>query len=205
MLEVSVINASNTDNNEYIVIMGKVLQRMDSAKNTVEFQQCRNQFERISQKYDNEWLPLYYTVYCNLEMVYHNPKSEQNNAILADSKKILETLNTYKDTDISELNTLWGYYYTAIIMLDPQVNGQKYFNEVISSYEKAMKQNTENPRPIFLLALFEENLPDFIRSKRDYCEEMNKTKELFVKQEKTIYKPYWGENFFTKISAKCYK
>ena len=69
----------------------------------------------------------------------------------------------------------------------------------------AIKLNPENPRPIFLLAFYESFLPDFIRSKRDFCEEINKAKSLYQKEQKTIEKPHWGEAFMIQISAKCNK
>ena len=106
--------------------------------------------------------------------------------LLALSVEAHKAIQEYK----SEVSTLYGYYYNGLSMTNPAVNGQKYFNDVISNYEKAIKLNPENPRPIFLLAFYESFLPDFIRSKRDFCEEINKAKSLYQKEQKTIEKPH---------------
>lgn len=195
---------TNTDST-YLKVMEKTVLKLDSAKSVNELQTIRNQFERISLKYDKEWLPLYYVAYTGIQMAYFNPKAENNEAILETVKASLDKLNSFTDADKSEVSTLYGYYYNGLSMINPAVNGQKYFNDVISSYEKAIKLNPENPRPIFLLAFYESFLPDFIRSKRDFCEEISKAKSLYQKEKKTMERPYWGEAFMIQISAKCNK
>ena len=90
-----------------------------------------------------------------------------------------------------------------MIMLNPEANGVKYFGDVLRFYDEAKEANGDNPRPVFLSAVFEQNLPEFVRPKRDFCEEVAKAKELFKKQDKTVLKPYWGESFIKMFAGKC--
>lgn len=184
----------------YHTSMDKALIQLDSVKNVSDLFQCRNLFERIAQKYTDNWQPVYYTAYCDIEMVYYDQKSEQNKGRLEDAKIYLEKLASYSEADKSEISTLWGYYYNALILLDPEVNGQKYFGEVIGAYEKAMEQNPENPRPVVLLTFFEQYLPPFIKSKRDPARERERAKDLFDRQTRTIENPYWGKYFLQQIT-----
>jgi hypothetical protein len=204
ILPVALSAITNTDP-DYLKIMEKTVLKLDSAKSVNDLLNIRNQFERISSKYDKEWLPVYYTAYAEIQMAFYNPKGENNEMTLKAAKANIDRLSSFADADKSEVNTLYGYYYNALSMINPAVNGQKYFNNVISSYEKAMQLNPENPRPVFLLALYESFLPDFIRSKRDFCEETGKAKDLYRKEKKTAEKPCWGEIFLKQISTKCDK
>lgn len=85
---------TNTDST-YLKVMEKTVLKLDSAKSVNELQTIRNQFERISLKYDKEWLPLYYVAYTGIQMVYYSPKAENNEAILETVKASLDKLNSF--------------------------------------------------------------------------------------------------------------
>lgn len=191
---------SAQSNPVYEQAMEKALAKVDSVKDVKELLLARNQFERISLMYADEWLPSYYMAYVDVLSVYMGQKSEK---ALENAKTNLDKLSSFAKADKSEVNTLLGYYYMALIMLNPAANGQKYFNNVNSSFSKALEQNPDNPRAIYLSAFFEQNLPEALRSGKDFCTEMNKAKELYAKEQKSVQKPYWGEYFLNMISEKC--
>lgn len=176
--------------------MQSALTQLDSARNVQQLQQCKNLFNRVAQKYSQEWLPAYYAAYCGINSVFYDMKSERNEAFLSEAEAQIEKLYTFSKADKSEIYTLKAYYYTALTAMNPQVNGQKYFSEIIRLYETAMKEKPENPRPVILLADYNQRLPDFIRSKkRNYADEIAKAKSLFAKEQPNIEKPYWGRYF----------
>lgn len=180
----------------YDKAMYETLVQLDSAGTIRQLQHCKNRFERIAQRYPDEWLPLYYAAYCGVNSIFYDAQSKQNRALLDEAGDRIERLFHFPQADLSEINTLKGYYLTAMIVLDPEVNGQKYFSEIIGFYEKAMDENPENPRPVFLLADFERRLPAFVRSgKRDPDKETAKARLLFEKEQPNIEKPYWGKYF----------
>ncbi len=195
--------AQITCDTAYEKTMTSALAQLDSAHTPALLLQCKNQFERIVQTYPAEWLPLYYAAYCGINSVYYNPKSEQNEAFLTEALQRIETLHSFPKADPSEINTLHAYALTARVVLNPQTNGQKYFAEIIRLYEQAMEENPENPRPVVLLADFEQHLPDFIRSgKRNPVEEYAKASALFEKEKPNIEKPYWGKYFLEQGKTK---
>lgn len=85
----------------YRQAMKETLNKMDSAARADDLLQCRNQFERISMKYTGEWLPVYYIAYCDIQLVYYNPKSPGNPKHLADAKERLDNLYGYPQADAS--------------------------------------------------------------------------------------------------------
>lgn len=196
------VSAQSTDD-MYTKVMDNAIVVMDTSRTVGSIKKARNQFERIAQKYSDQWLPIYYLAYSDLEMVYLNPKAEDNLALLAEAKDKLNQLKKLTNVNKSELSTLWGYYYSALIVTDPPTNGQKYYNEVISNYKKAIKLDTENPRPVFLLAFFEQNLPPFLQSGKNYCAELKKADQLYDKGQNLTNEIHWGKGFLTMLLVKC--
>ncbi|WP_163175264.1 hypothetical protein [Bacteroides sp. 51] len=181
--------------------MEKALTKLDEVKNIADLMDCRNLFERIAQKFGDKWQPVYYTAYCDIQMVYYDKASEHNSVRLSNAQKELEKLDCISDADKSEVSTLWGYYYNAQIMLNPG-NAQTIFGQVIGAYERALGINPENPRAVILRTFFNQFLPPMVKLKIDASVEVEKAKTLFAKQEKGIDKPYWGESFVNYIKIE---
>lgn len=183
--------------------MEKAIAQLDTAATIGSIKKVRNQFDRISQTYSDRWLPVYYVGYSDLAMVYMNPKAEDNQTLLIEVREKLNKLEKMKEVDKSELSNLWGYYYNALIATDPATNGAKLYNEVISSYQKAMELDADNPRPVFLLAFFEQNLPPFLQSGKDFCTELKNSEKLYNNEQNTKSDIRWGKGFLTILLAKC--
>lgn len=193
------LTASQKNDSLYLSMITPVVMKLDTIGQMSDIQACRNVFERIHQMYPEDWLSLYYIAYSDLKTFYNNPTHARGKQFLSESFKNIASLKKDKKADMSEILTLEGYYYTALIMLDPSNNGQKYFQKVFSSYEKAMKLNQQNPRPVCLLAFFEQQLPKMFRSNREPKEQYDIAKSLFAKQDKNSICPHWGENYLGYI------
>lgn len=199
----SISASAQTTDDVYLKGMNSAIAQMDTVKTVSSIKKVRNQFDRISQKYSDQWLPLYYVAYGNLEMVFRNPKAADAQSLLADAKEKISRLEKMKGVNKSELSTLWGYYYNALIATDPATNGEKFYNDAMSNYKKAIELDANNPRPIFLLAVFEQNLPSFLQSGKDYCSELRRAEELYNKSRSQINEIRWGENFLVTLLEKC--
>jgi len=184
--------AAATNDSAYATAMEQTLAVLDTATSVKTLQQCKYAFERIAQLDDKQCMPIYYIAYCNISSVYFNPQSEKTSSYLDESKLYLDKLSKHKHVDKSELATLKGYYYMALITSDPQVNGQKYFSDVISNFQAGIQQNPENPRPVCLLAFFNKQMPPFIQIKMDVEAEKEKATALFDKETQSTTSPYWG-------------
>ncbi|MCD8072275.1 MAG: hypothetical protein LUE10_03715, partial [Alistipes sp.] len=99
------------------------------------------------------------------------------------------------------VNTLYGYYYMALISTDPARNGQRYFSKPTQYFEKAIKLDGANPRPVILRAFYVLQLPEFIRPTIDVKREADKAAELFASESPGIEKPYWGRGFYQALTG----
>lgn len=183
--------------------MENAITKMDTARTERSIKQVRNQFVRIAQKYSDQWLPVYYVAYSDLEMIFQNPKAEDNQTLLTEAKEKLNQLEKLKGVNKSELSNLWGYYYNALIVIDPATNGAKYYNEVMSNYKIAIELDADNPRPVYLLAFFEQNLPSFLQSGKEYCGELRRSEDLYNKEKNVASEIRWGKGFLTTLLTKC--
>ena len=193
------LNAQNEE--AYQKAMKTAIDQFDQVQDAAALQVCKNSFERIAASYPERWLPVYYAAYLNTELVYWEMKSEQNNQRLQTAEKYLKQLEELKDADRSEVASLWGYYTMCRISLNPQTLGQELYQPTVTKFEEAMQLNPANPRPVILLAFFEQNLPPFLQSKRNRAEEKQKAEELFKKEQKSYTAPYWGKYFLQMIAA----
>jgi tetratricopeptide (TPR) repeat protein len=193
------VKASNKTDSLYTIAMKSSIQRMDTLNGFEDIQLCKMIFERIHQMYPNDWLSLYYVIYSDLKSFYHNPRHLNSRKLLEESGEKLKLLKKYKNGNMSEILTLEGYYYMALVMSDPSKYGPKYSKNVITAYEKAMELDKNNPRPICLLAFFEQKLPKMLQSKRNPKIQHDKAKELFVEEVKDSILPHWGEFYLKQI------
>lgn len=192
------LKAQNED--AYRQAMETAIDQFDRAGDAANLQLCKNSFERIAASYPDRWLPVYYAAYLNTELVYREMKPEQNSQRLQAAEKYLRQLDGLEDADRSEVENLWGYFYMCRISLDPQNLGQQLFQPTVTKFEKAMRLNPANPRPVILLAFFEQNLPPFLQSSRNRAEEKKKAGELFNQEQKSYSAPYWGKYFLQMIT-----
>lgn len=185
----------------YQKAMVTAIDQFDQVKDAASLQVCKNSFERIATSYPERWLPVYYAAYLNTELVYWEMKSEQNNQRLEAAEKYLQQLEELKDADRSEVANLWGYFTMCRISLNPQTLGQELYQPTVTKFEEAMRLNPANPRPVILLAFFEQNLPPFLQSARNKAEEKKKAEELFNREQKSYTAPYWGKYFLQMITV----
>lgn len=192
LTSLSSLKARTLNDSVYTTAMEQTLAILDTATSVKTLQQCKNAFERTAQLDEKQWLPVYYVAYCSISSVYFNPQSDRAASFLSEAKLYLDKLSTHKQVDKSELATLKGFYYMALIASDSQTNGQKHFNDVINCFQEGMQLNPENPRPVCLLVFFNKQLPPFIQIKIDGKAEKEKAAALFGKERKNTASPYWG-------------
>lgn len=184
----------------------KSLQKAKEIKSENDLQSTINEIKRIEVLDANYWLPTYYVSYM-LTIQSFYATADKKEALLADAKARIDKLFDNPSADKSELYTILGYYYYAKIAQDPQKNGQIFYKDVIANYQKAVALNPVNPRPNYLLHLFEDKMSGFMGNKNyDLCEKLKKDKILFenFKVSNKNY-PNWGEKEVMTNLQKCTK
>lgn len=70
----------------------------------------------------------------------------------------IEAMSVVKDTDRSDLATLHGFYYTALIVADPRQNGPRYYRQAIDNFDEALRLNPHNKLAQMLMKKFNEGM-----------------------------------------------
>lgn len=96
-----------------------------------------------------------------LSYVVMHPQDSKAQSYLEETQRIvgkIEALNPTKNTDRSDLATLQGFYFTALIVTNPQQNGPRYYRDALDSFSKALQLNPNNETARQLQAKFNEGM-----------------------------------------------
>ena len=147
-----------------------------------------NDLKHMENQYPNAWLPTYYRVFYALQYAARDPQSDYSSLFLDAVKDDVEALQTKNDVDRSELFTLKGFYYTALITQNPVENGKLYYRDAISCYKSAIDINPSNPRPRILLYMFFDNMSKQTgQPSMNSPKDLETIKELFSKESRMVY------------------
>ena len=70
----------------------------------------------------------------------------------------IEAMTIVKDTERSDLATLQGFYYTALIVANPRQNGPRYYRQAIDHFDEALRLNPHNELAQMLMKKFKEGM-----------------------------------------------
>ena len=170
--------------------MEEIARQINSPMSTPDLMSIRSQLERLSKAPTTDWLMFYYLAYVDVELSFRVENAAQKQQYISEAQSYIDKI---KDGDKSEVETLHGYSYFALMAIDPKTNGPKYATDIISCFEKALKANPDNPRAVLLNAVFRSNMSKMMGSQyKEFETDIIRSKELFEKQDTTSTKPYWG-------------
>ena len=189
---------------EFYQILGSSLSKLTTAQNEADLLSVVNEIKRLETIFPDEWLTTYYIAFLDLKASFSAPIEKQE-VLLKEALLTIENLKQNKSANLSEVYTLEGYYYLAIIAQNPAQNGQIYYKEVISAYSKAIAYNGENPRPVLLLTLFKNKMAQFTGTDQSsFCEDLKKIELMFSAfTPKTKLDPNWGEQQLKTAQQNC--
>ena len=82
-----------------------------------------------------------------LGYVCTNPQDSKSRQYVDEAQRVIgkiEALKPQKAVDRSDLATLHGFYYTALIVMSPQQNGPRYYRQALDNFDEALKLNPAN-------------------------------------------------------------
>ena len=164
--------------------------------------------ERLVRKYDH-WSSHYYLLYFKLLVIRNAKNNEvaQNayNSFMLSFDQVLKKSVTNRQK--SELYTLKGFVYLTALSSDPIKHGRELAPKVTGLFEKATSLYPENPRPIYLNALFQQGMSKFFNKKYNLCQDLVLANKYFAMQAngRTNYLyPTWGaEHTANEIFDNC--
>ena len=117
--------------------------------------------QRLEAMQPDSIQPKYQQVVLLLGTVCEQPLSSKAQQYIDEALRVIqriEALQPTKATDRSDLATLHGFYYTAIIVTNPQQNGPRYYRQALDSFDEALKLNPKNALAQMLQARFKEGM-----------------------------------------------
>ena len=183
--------------------LSKTLIAINEAKNAKGLFENINKLKRLSNLYPKEWLSDYYVTLWDLKLSMRIKDKKKKESLLVEAKDLLDKLTEKNNINESEILTLKGYYYYALIAKDPQKNGQLYYKDLIGSYQKAMALDRTNPRPVLMLTIFKNKMSKFVGGDFDLCIKLENIEKMFKSlNPKNGVNPEWGIKELRKEQQK---
>lgn len=117
--------------------------------------------QRLEAMQPDSIQPKYQQAVLLLGTVCSQPQSGKAQQYIDEAQRVIqriEALQPTKATDRSDLATLHGFYYTALIVTNPQQNGPRYYRQALDSFDEALKLNPKNEMAKILQARFKEGM-----------------------------------------------
>ena len=189
---------------DYYQAMGESLGKYGSCKTPDDFRALGNQFERIAQAENNQWLPLYYHANCNIIAAFIETDPSKKDAILDVAEKSLNRMLELAPNE-AEAYALQANFYTARLVVNPMERGQKYGMLSGQAVGKAMAIDPTNPRVRLINLQNEMGTARFYgKDTQVYCEQ---AKQLLADWDsfkpKSQLHPNWGKDQVSGIVQSC--
>lgn len=117
--------------------------------------------QRLEAMQPDSIQPKYQQAMLLLGSVCSQPQTGKAQQFIDEAQRVIqriEALQPTEATDRSDLATLHGFYYTALIVTNPQQNGPRYYRQALDSFDEALKLNPKNEMAKMLLARFNEGM-----------------------------------------------
>jgi len=135
---------------KYMSAMKNNITAIDTAfKNPQNLLSLANNFERIALAEKNQWLPYYYAAFCQVNYTYMEQDKSKVDAIADKATWLINKADSLQP-DNSEISCIRSMIASSHMMVNPMQRYMQYGPESSAQLEKAMQQDTTNPRPYYL-------------------------------------------------------
>jgi hypothetical protein len=185
---------------DYQQQMEATVAKLDQAKAVRDYQLLSNDFSRIAQGNQNQWLPYYYAAFCNAKIGWlsqDNPERIEPFANQAEDQiqKALSLVDTAAQKEItSEIYCVMSMINKARVFVNPQTQGGKYGPVAFQYAQKARSLNHHNPRALYLNAWDKYHTPLAFGGDKKIAKALLEKAMIQLEHESTTgLKPHWGK------------
>ena len=103
--------------------------------------------QRLEAMQPDSIAPKYQQAVLLLSFVCTQPQDSKAQPYVDEAQRLIskiEALQPKKASDRSDIATLHGFYYTALIVMNPQQNGPRYYRQALDNFDEALKLNPKN-------------------------------------------------------------
>ncbi|MES2827939.1 MAG: hypothetical protein V4687_07285 [Bacteroidota bacterium] len=173
----------------------KGLVMIDSAKGDQDYGNAANYFERIATAEQNQWLPQYYTAFCQLHTAMIGKQTTEIKDALYDKALVFVAKADELSPNNSEVYALKGYIIFMKMSLSPQARAMTMIPQAGSLIGKAIALNPENPRAYLLMGQNTFYTPEaFGGGKLKAKPTLETAKAKFDAEKATGLNPSWGKS-----------
>lgn len=187
---------------KYEETMKTNIDKLYTITSSVELQNLANQFERIANAEQNQWLPAYYSAYCFVRSTFFdNMEVDDKHKQLDKAQALIDQLK--KQNNESEIFALQALVYQ--LRITDMSKGAIYSMKASSAIEEAAKLNPENPRVYYLRGSNTFHTPKFFGGGADKAKaDLEKASKMFeTEKPKNGLMPNWGSYHCKQLLAKC--
>jgi hypothetical protein len=134
---------------DYEKVMTEKIAKIETCKTAEDFQNLANDFQRIAQKDQNQWLPLYYGAFSAIQkgrIMMKNGQTQDLDYVAGQAEKYLAVAAHVAPSDNAEIHLLNKMAASLRMMVNPQ---QRYMTDGAKAAEElkiAEKLDPTNPR-----------------------------------------------------------
>jgi tetratricopeptide (TPR) repeat protein len=188
----------------YEKAMQQALEQLSQANSPEAFRAVANQFERIAQAEENEWLPRYYAAYSYIIQGAMSQDGSQSDQYLDQAQEYLDQAQRLRPED-SEVVALQGYLHMIRVAADPANRGPELAPQATQVLARAVQMNPGNPRALLLLGQMQYGTAQFFDSDTsEACGLIGQALEKFekAKPESSLH-PSWGKHLAEEMQHAC--
>ena len=165
-----------------------------------------NNFERIAMAEKNQWLPYYYAAFCQVYSGLLEQDKSKADAIADKATGLLNKADSLQQNN-SEISCIKSMIATCHMLVNPMQRYMEYGQESSSQLENAMKQDTSNPRPYYLIGQNLKHTPEQFGGGCTKAKPVLKKgveKYEAFKPVNSLY-PNWGKERTAQLLSECDK
>ncbi|MFH0841642.1 MAG: hypothetical protein V1903_03375 [Bacteroidota bacterium] len=204
LMAISAVLYAQDQDEKYPELMKETIIMMDTATTVYHLQGAANQFERIGNAMQTQWLPFYYTAYCYVQ-ISHKVKSDNMRDLNIEKAEELISRADQLSPENSEIWVMKGFILQAKMSVDPMTRGFKYNKTCLETFRKARELDSENPRSYLWEGVNLFNTPSFMGGGKEKALPLI---EKSIEKFETFHlhdsiSPDWGKQYALMILAKC--
>lgn len=197
--------ASAKDN--YEKAMQDALDRLKAASTVDQWQPVANQFDRIADVKNDDWLPQYHAAYARVMMAAMEADIDNKDAFLDAAQRHLDAVEKLEH-DASERLALQGFLHMIRMSIDPS-RGMELGMVCGSIIQQAYDLNNQNPRAVLMLGQFQFGSAQYMgQDTSEACGLFDETLRLLDQSEhqaSTNFSPSWGRPIAEQGKQQCAK
>ena len=204
LVAVVLLSVLGYSNNNFDSEMKESLKQVRAMAEKTNYKNLGDKFAVIAKDNSKRFEPLYYSAYCYILNSWQIQDAKEKTAVLTLAKTQIDKANKLKPNN-DEIMVLEAFYYQALIVVNPQQNGQVYSGKASMLLSKAQAINKNNPRAQFLLAQNVYYTPSqYGGGKEKALPLFKKADKLYSKQKQENYlSPVWGQHTNGEMIKAC--